>query len=80
MPAALENQLTAENAPRIKTAIVAEAANGPTTPAADVILQERGIMIIPDTYLNAGGVYGLLFRVASETSHTCKLGRLGKTV
>ena len=46
VPAALENQLTAENAPRIKAAIVAEAANGPTTPTADTILQERGIMII----------------------------------
>ncbi len=56
VPAALENQITAENAPRVKAKIVAEAANGPTTPEADEILHERGIFLIPDILCNAGGV------------------------
>jgi glutamate dehydrogenase (NAD(P)+) len=56
VPAALENQLTAENAPRIRAKIVAEAANGPVTFEAERILQERGVLMIPDLYLNAGGV------------------------
>ena len=56
IPAALENQLTSDNAPRIKAKIVAEGANGPTTPEADEILHERGIFLIPDILANAGGV------------------------
>jgi glutamate dehydrogenase (NAD(P)+) len=57
VPAALERQITAENAGKIKCRILAEAANGPTTPEADRILQERGdIFIIPDILCNAGGV------------------------
>lgn len=56
IPAALENQITLKNAHRINAKIVAEAANGPTTPDADVILRERGIFNIPDVLCNAGGV------------------------
>lgn len=56
IPAALENQITLRNVDRIKARIVAEAANGPTTPDADVILRERGIFNIPDILCNAGGV------------------------
>lgn len=56
VPAALENQITAENAPRIQARIVAEAANGPVDFEAEAILHERGVFMIPDLYLNAGGV------------------------
>jgi glutamate dehydrogenase (NAD(P)+) len=56
VPAALENQITAHNAEHIRARIVAEAANGPTTPEADEILYERGIFLIPDILCNAGGV------------------------
>jgi glutamate dehydrogenase (NAD(P)+) len=56
VPAALENQITHVNAPRIKARVVAEAANGPTTPEADAILHDRGIFLIPDILCNAGGV------------------------
>ncbi len=55
-PAALENQITVENADRIQAKIVAELANGPTTPEADAILYDKGIYVIPDFLCNAGGV------------------------
>jgi glutamate dehydrogenase (NAD(P)+) len=56
VPAALERQITADNAGKIQCRILAEGANGPTTPEADVILRERGIFMIPDILCNAGGV------------------------
>jgi len=56
IPAALENQITLENAHRIKAKIVAEAANGPTTPMADQILHRKGVFVLPDILANAGGV------------------------
>jgi glutamate dehydrogenase (NAD(P)+) len=56
VPSALENQITADNADRIQAKVVAEGANGPTTPDADVILHDKGILIVPDILANAGGV------------------------
>ncbi len=56
IPSALENVITAENAPRIKAKIIAELANGPTTPEADIILHNNGKFVIPDFLCNAGGV------------------------
>lgn len=56
IPAALERQITVENAPRIRARLIAEAANGPTSPEADAILRERDIFLIPDILANAGGV------------------------
>ena len=56
IPAALENQITDRNAGRVKAKLVAEAANGPTTPDADVILAANGVFMIPDILCNAGGV------------------------
>ncbi|MBM4421384.1 MAG: Glu/Leu/Phe/Val dehydrogenase [Chloroflexi bacterium] len=56
IPAAIENQIDATNAPRLRTKMIAEAANGPTSPEADRILHDRGIFMIPDILGNAGGV------------------------
>ncbi len=56
IPAALENQITLENVAMVKARIVAEAANGPTTPDADLVLHKKGILVIPDVLANAGGV------------------------
>ena len=56
VPAALQNQITARNAPEIKARYIVEGANGPTTPQADVILRDRGITVVPDVLANAGGV------------------------
>ncbi len=56
VPAAMENQITADNAPRIQAKLLAEAANGPVTPEADVILSEKCVFLLPDILCNAGGV------------------------
>jgi len=56
VPAALENQITRHNAANVRARIIAEAANGPTTPEADAILHDRGVFLIPDILCNAGGV------------------------
>jgi glutamate dehydrogenase (NAD(P)+) len=56
IPAALEGQLTEENAGQVQAEIIIEAANGPTTPEADEIFHERGILVVPDILANSGGV------------------------
>jgi len=56
VPAAMEEQITAANADRIQARLIAEAANGPTTPEADRILYDKGVFVLPDIFANAGGV------------------------
>src|SRR5437868_448589 len=56
LPAALENVITSKNAPKIRARLICEGANGPTTAAADAMLEEKGIFVIPDILANAGGV------------------------
>jgi glutamate dehydrogenase (NAD(P)+) len=77
IPAALERQITVENAGQIKAPIIAEAANGPTTAQADRVLQKKGIMVIPDTFLNAGGVTVSYFEWVKNLSHL-RFGRMQK--
>ena len=77
IPAAMEGQITEENAERIKAPLIAEAANGPITFAADQILRKNGKVVIPDIYLNAGGVVVSYFEWIKNLSHI-RLGRLGR--
>jgi glutamate dehydrogenase/leucine dehydrogenase len=69
VPAALENTIQAGNAPAVRARIVAEAANGPLTPAADRILQSKGIFVIPDILCNAGGVTVSYFEWVQDEQH-----------